>query len=649
MLKKRYFFYFVLAISILKLVLVAGNEIVAVPYDSASYVRQAARYLYDLGTSPGYPFWLALSEATGVPQRISIEVLLVLTSFVLACWLRKMFGGLCGGLAFLMLVMSPATYFLFDYALSDGFYACLSILAIAFSGILIFSRSIGGRLIAALLLGATMGWMALTRNEDPLLFAWVGLILLLLALHSLKTATATSRRSVLRNVVLTSVAIAIPAVAMVQGVDWMHLEKSGVFARTLAGLPGHTRLLRNLAEIDADETAIHYVPVSAKARGLAYKASPTLQKYTTVVEDRDSIFQQVSRGAGLPSGEIGAGWIWHVFNVPILQANGVVGGELEYRKINTELEAGFRSGLLKRRFVVHSFATAPPMEVALRLPASAWEVAKRSFQTYPQGIDTAHEKQLFDAVNLRRASLTGGGYRHTIQGWAFLEDRKAKIKSVSFVDGSEQNPVTISYMPRTDVEDAYRKPVGFKPAVTGFVIDFHSSSQTTGKLLYLLEDGSTVSVDDRPTGVKKIEPTIAGGSVLYQGIDLSTVEPVVRTGFRHRVQVFLSSAANKPSVSNALQVVLFALCVLSIAVGRHSPSRRASVQLFAFMVAALFVLRTLFYAVLESEAWAVEVRYMLAANFMALTLIAVWSTFCIDALRNAARAKRDDASLEAIK
>ncbi|MGI4779702.1 MAG: hypothetical protein ACRYGA_16570 [Janthinobacterium lividum] len=646
MLKNRYFFYFVLLISILKIVLVAGNEIVAIPYDSESYVRQTAYHIYDLGAPPGYPFWLALSGSTGLPQRISIEALLILTSFVLSLWLRKMFGGACGGLAFLMFVMSPATYFMFDYALSDGFYACLSILAIAFSGILIFSKSLRTKLVAALFLGATMGWMALTRNEDPLLFAWVGLILLLLSLHSFRTDARTSCGFILRNVVLTGVAIAVPAVVMVESVNWIHLNKSGVFARTLAGLPGHTLLLRNLAEIDADETAIHYVPVSAKARGLAYKASPTLQKYMPSVEDHDSIFQRVSRETGLPPGEIGAGWIWHVFNVPVLQVNGVVGGELEYRRMNNELEAGFKSGLLKRKFILHSFATAPPMEILSQLPRSAWVVAKRSFQTYPQGIDMAHEKQLFDAVNLRRAALTGGGYRHAIQGWAFMENRKAKIKSVMFVDGSEQNPVTISYMPRTDVEEGFKKTDGLKPDVTGFKIDFYSSSQKMGKLLYFLEDGSTMIADDMPTGVKKIEPKTSDGSTLYQGIDFSNIEPVVRTGFRHRVQALLSSVANQNVVSSALIVALLALCVLSVAVGKHLPSRRSSVQLFAFMVAALFLLRTLFYAVLESEAWAVEVRYMLAANFMALALIAVLLTFCIDAIRNLARAKPDVSSFE---
>jgi hypothetical protein len=625
--KSRRFFYLLLIISILKLALVARNEIVAIPYDSEGYIRQAASHLYELGAPPGYPLWLALSGLSGVPQRISIEILLIFSSFVLSCWLKRMFGELCALLTFSMIVLSPATYFLFDYALTDGFYGCLSILAITLSGILIFSARRRIQIVSGVALGIVLGWMALSRNEDPLLVAWVGMLLSLLALRWFRMRSNESVRFPFSHVILVGIAIAGPAAGLVQGVNLIHWHKSGVFARTLPGLPGHMRMLRQLAEIKTGEADIHYVPVSAKARSLAYRASPTLGKYAGAIENRDSIFQNVSREAGLPLGEIGAGWIWHVFNVAILEANGVVQGAREYERINAELASGFESGLLKKRFILHSFAAAPVSEILRRLPEGVWEVAKKTFQTYPQGSDVGQEKELFDAVALRRSALTGGGYKHAIQGWAFVNDRSdRKIESVMSVGGAGQKPVTVSYMPRKDVEQAFKKPDGSIPSVIGFKFDFYSSSRTAGKLLYLFQDGSTMFVDELAAGVKSIGPGSASPGLL-QGIDFSTAEPVVRTGYRHRLQSLLSSVVNIPIVSGALVIVLFVLSILPFFASAHVRKGQSRIRIFILLVLAMFLLRIFFYAMLDSEAWAVEMRYMLASNFMAAILIAVSVSF----------------------
>lgn len=305
---------------------------------------------------------------------------------------------------------------------------------------------------------------------------------------------------------------------------------------------------------------------------------------------------------------------------------------MEYGKINAELEDAFKSGVLKKRFVAHSFATAPVREILLRLPESVWEVAKKSFQTYPLGMDVGQEKELFDTVNLRRAALTGGGFKHSIQGWVFPGDPEKKIKSVISVAGSEQNPVTIAYMPRPDVAKGFKKN-DWEPSVTGFRLSYYSSSEKVGGLLYLLEDGSTVLSDRISAGIQKIESQSSHGLIVNQGVDFATVEPALRAGLRHRAQVYLSSIANSSSVSSILMVMLLGLGVLSMALVKYAPGRGFQVSIFSFMVVALLALRIVFYAILESEAWGVEVRYMLTGNFMAAILIAVWLPFCIGAIK----------------
>lgn len=642
--KSRRFLYLLLIISFFKLALVARNEIVAIPFDSEGYIRQAANHLYELGTPPGYPLWLALSGLSGVPQRISIEILLISSSIFLSCWLRRVFGELCALLAFSMIVLSPATYFLFDYALTDGFYGCLNILAVALSGILVFSAERRIQVVSGVSLGVVLGWMALSRNEDPLLVAWVGMLLSLLAFRWFDSRSNKSARFPFSRVILVGIAIAGPAVGLVQGVNLIHWHKSGVFARTLPGLPGHMRMLRQLAEIETGEADIRYVPVSARARLLAYRASPTLGKYASSIEDRGSIFQTVSREAGLPSGEIGAGWIWHVFNVAILGANGTVQGAQEYEKINAELTSGFDSGLLKKRFILHSFAAAPAPEIFRRLPGGVWEVAKKTFQTYPQGSDLGQEKELFDAVALRRSALTGGGYKHAIQGWAFVNDRSdRKIESVMSVGGAGQQPATVSYMPRKDVEKAFKKPDGSIPSVMGFKFDFYSSSKMAGRLLYLFQDGSTMFADELTPGIRSIGPGGDGPSLL-QSIDLSTAEPVARTGYRHRLQALLSSVVNIPVVSGALVIVLVALSILPFLASARAREEQSKVRTFIVLVFAMFLLRVLFYAVLDSEAWDVEIRYMLASNFMAAILIAVSVSFWVNMLAARLRAEHNSFS-----
>ncbi|RZI55096.1 MAG: hypothetical protein EOP94_05560, partial [Zymomonas sp.] len=356
--------------------------------------------------------------------------------------------------------------------------------------------------------------------------------------------------------VLAAIAIAVPAVAVVQGVSLMHLRESGVYARTLAALPGHTRLLRNLAEIDNADRSVRYVPVS-------------------------------------------------------------------YEKINRELNEGFRSGALKRRFVLHSFAAAPPMDIASRLPSAAWKVAEKAFQTYPRGVDVGHEKQLFDAVALRRAALISEGYRHVIQGWAFLEGSPQKIVSVTLVDGAGRNLVVATPMARADVEDGFKRPDGTKPSAFGFSVDVQSSSQDPGRLVYALSDGSTHTSSEILNGVRQYAAGVGSGSTLYQGIDTTVVEPVRQTGYRQRVQDEASAAGNLPWASKTILLALLVLGVVAVVAGRRLTERRFDVGMFSLLIAGLFLLRVVFYAVLESEAWVVEVRYMLAANFMAAVLFAV--------------------------
>jgi hypothetical protein len=111
-----------------KLLLVAGNEIVAEGHDAWSYVFAASMNpVSDIGGKlPGYPTWLWLWKEAGIPQRLAIEGFFVFSAGVLAWSLRRsVLGPLAAASLLLVTVFSPVSYFLFDRALSDGFYLCL--------------------------------------------------------------------------------------------------------------------------------------------------------------------------------------------------------------------------------------------------------------------------------------------------------------------------------------------------------------------------------------------------------------------------------------------------------------------------------------------------------------------------------------------
>lgn len=152
------------------------------------------------------------------------------------------------------------------------------------------------------------------------------------------------------------------AVSMVASVMFIHWYVEGVWAQTLSGLPAHTKLLENLAAIKIKATHQRYVPISREARLLAYQHSPTLNQLSGIIDAPDNPYKMESeRVLGMP-GEVGAGWIWHIFNDAAAKRGikNVIELDRFYKQANSELDAAFKAGKLSKEFVLYPLLGSDP-------------------------------------------------------------------------------------------------------------------------------------------------------------------------------------------------------------------------------------------------------------------------------------------------
>lgn len=630
------FIVVIVLLLVCKLVLVGANEIASASNDSINYVRQATVALGELGSLPGYPIWLAVSASLGLPQRVAIELLYLGSCMVLAFSLKRIFGRVTGALSFGALAFLPATFFLFDNALSDGFFSCMTVLALALSLDALADRNARSLAYWArqVVLALVLGWMLITRNEDLLAYSW---ILWLVAVQAFIQSSTASRSGVLMQALASLLVLASVAASIGIGVSLYHLKTQGVYARSIAGLPSHMELLLKLASIDTGTESINRVPVTKAQREAAYRASPSLNALKDKIEDPGNMYQQASLSAHLPPGEIGAGWVWHVFNDAAIQGlehRTLKDLDIFYAKVNAELAQATARGEFKNRLVVHPFLGGNLHGAAARVVPSTLLVTGALFEAYKPQTDAGVQSATFDEACLRRTSLTHRGQRSLqAQGWAFVDKGALSITSVEIgaktkVEGVEHTEwMTAQHFDRPDVMKSFAAEGSLLSAVYGFKASLLGLDQGELVARYFLSDGSHIvspvlvvnrvdQVEDKPSGKR-----------LTQGIDLAgpSDRPSSTSKRRQDVQVSLIKQFNRVAPWTAVSIL--SLGVLAALVRRRFPTARMD-NLFYWsvvLVLGLLVQRIAFYGLVDAAGWDVEVRYMTAATgllIVAVTIIA---------------------------
>lgn len=621
-------------IAIAKLVFGSTNEIIAIPNDSVNYVQHSLKYLREIGGPPGYPFWLALSAQIGLPQRVSIECLYLLSSFFFSTTIRRVIHGCGYVLLFFLLSFLPTTYFLFDNALADGFYACLSLIALAFSCRILIPFGTRPRVLLwdKLGLGGVLGYMLITRNEDALIIAW---IVVLASCEFLENWRHTSFRLALRPLLFTSLTLVCIAFSFNVMIAGYHAVTKKVYARTLPTLPSHVQLLNNLASIDSGSPRVNRIPISAEARMLAYKASPTLRRLATKIEDPNSMYQKASAKSGIAVGEIGAGWIWHVFNDAALQSlddRSLYGLNEFYRKINSELEEAFESGRLKRRVVLHPLLGGEIKSVILAIPGRILSLFLRSFESTNYSQDLGYAAEKFDAACLRRKILTIlGGPVRVVSGWAYVREGSSKIAKIQV--GSYQEAYGSAGAMWQDANRVARKDVEIGLSkdrqgreVVGFEAKLPNGLGDRFVVRYLLEDHSVALTV--PVERNTISSVPVGAARVVQGIDLDGVSEFERArsaAVREKQEILRIYRYIAPKLAFFV-FIAGGLIVVSQAIFRNKYPAHFSLVL---LLAGLLLPRLIFFGFIDASGWEVEVRYLAPVSVVIVIALVLAAAYVV--------------------
>lgn len=626
----------ILSVVLLKFFLIANQEIVTEPHDALNYVTQADRLGVNFGLgSTGYTVWLAACKAMSVPQRIAIE-LLWLGSAAFLCY------QICDGrrrpwamlALFTAAAFAPQTFHLFDRALTDGYYICLSALALGFCIRSLRGHGLSERLPAVVGMGGIFGLMAITRNEGVLLMAFLACWAILLGFIDWGRGVRPMRKmipGVAGALLISGASAAILPGFMILYNGWRY----GVPTLTFVEMPSHMRLLKTLARIETGESNRRFVPISRKAREMAYAQSPTLARFAPEVENPETSFQKESlKAIGVP-GEIGAGWIWHVFN----SAAGPLGVaapkdlDVTYRQAIREIEEGFPSA--PRRFVPHPF---------LGGDASAWlpylgdglSHAVRCVISPPERMENASlspaDTSLFDRVCLRRTALTQRTV--CVRGWVFSADPIHPITTVSTaIEPTPDNGFPVN-LARPDLRDHMVRDGVIHPSSPGF--HTFTSIKKEGDWFELAFFSGPEWIGELGGFDYDKTYTIAG----KHGEIVVGIDAIETDGFRSGTplresvkRVLLKIAASPAAWIAGLLMGGVSLAVLLIFRNRE----QTNLWILSAAVLAIWALIRLgFYSLISAAAWAAEPRYLQGTAVFGMLAVATLVLGAVECLAHIA-------------
>jgi len=604
-----------------KWLLISQNEIVSEPHDAHQYVLISENVSAGGGgKSIGYPLWLSITRLSGMPQRLVIEGLWVLSSMLFATLLARISGRRWVlPVALAILLFTPATFFLFDRALTEGFYICLTLLLAAASLVLLNSRGTFGNLAASLGSGGAAGFMLISRNETSLMIVYFAILVvawtfLQRTYHSQTWRTIGPRLLVVILTITMTTSLPYGLAAL------QNKRRNGVFTVNLAEMPSHMGMLKRLAAINTAQEGIRFIPISRAAREMAYAVSPGLARFKPFVEDPTNIYQKVTQESYGTTGEIGAGWIWHVFNqtAPALGATSSAAVHTLYSQINRELDDAFSDGRLGKRFVPHPFLGANTMMWIKHLPEGLIYSLRCVILPTQPTMDQDYASELFDRACLRRQSLVPRSL-FQLKGWAFAHGTGGPSTIsrlfLNFTDGTTRE-IRLVDLPRPDVRTGFA-PQGIEgPINAGFEATATAGSHLAN-LTFVTENG-TQGAWEQPVAGKAVSlRSLENNTKIEAGLDMLKISrPAWSEGIRSSLfNALMQVGASTTAWSIALLATLVALAtrILTPIKLRITPLFIGSLLFLAWSAG-----RVIFYAIITAGAWQAESRYLQPATVLTL-------------------------------
>lgn len=620
----------VVVIGAFKLLLVANQEIVLESCDALGYVSQANQIDVNFGLgATGYTVWLWLVKLLSIPQRIGIELLWLTSAGFLSFSIfprgRKRWMVLP---VFLAAALIPQTYYLFDRALTDGYYLCLSAMALGFSIRALCGSNLRVRLPSLAGLGVFIGLMAITRNEGILLLSFLVGWAVLLGVHDWRSKKKPAKDALIGAIRTLAVAGAF-AIVIPTGLVLHNGWRYGVFTLNFPEMPSHMRLLKSLAAIDTGEPNPRFVPISRKAREMAYTQSPTLARFREEVENPANIYHKSSQAAiGLP-GEIGGGWIWHVFNAaaPSLGITSFQVLDSTYRQATVEINEGFRSGKLQRRFVPHPFLGKDISMWAPHLGSGFLHALKCVIEPIWPMDDaelTPFERSMFDRACLRRISLANNTVR--IQGWVFSKNPDFPITGISTSEGSMAKDAASVSDPRLDVQQTQSKGDFKPPSGCGFTLSTTILKRGDWFVLSLFSGSELVGKSTEFESGKTYLLAGKHGEIVMR-IDVLAPSYRDKSSLMEQFKVIaLRLASSAPMWAFGL-LLGFAGLLVFLFVRQSSSGCPWLAE--AAIVAVWAASRLMFYSLISAAAWEAEPRYLqntAVFGILALVVLTVGAT-----------------------
>jgi hypothetical protein len=508
---KNLFFITCTLLTILKLLLVSQEEIIArpSPFDEVWQILAASRgYWFGPGYNemtfvhlPIYPIWIALVYFTGIPLRIASELLFLGAGFVFALVLTRAGIQKCvATVCYILIIFHPASFQLLNYTLAETIYAPILLLALACLILVWISRDSRHLVQYSLLTGFVFGALWYVRKENVLLLVILGVFTLAI-IYALRRERRTPRE-VIRYVglaVLIPVATILSVSALIQTANW---AKFGLYVSSDMNAPGYTAAYRALLRINPDRS-IRFVPVPRNVRQKAYAISPAFRELAPYFEGEfgHAVASETRKWMGI-SDEIAAGWFYWALR----QATALAGhhrsakeANAYYQRIADEINTAIDNGQVIGRPVFLDFLD-PDLPKYLPYFMSSLQKMCGFFisTTEPQRVkDDKIEvpeqvRYAFDVVANRRAALTA--YESAvIRGWVFID--KAIVKKISLRTLSGQSlGSTEQFTPRPDVAAKGFDPEGIHniPENTGFTLVVTGNAKQLSDSSFVVESSKGV-------------------------------------------------------------------------------------------------------------------------------------------------------------
>ena len=612
------FLFVSLLLGLFKLWLVSGDEIVAdyLPHDALWYIKSAS-VRYWLGPygapfgapsfirPPAYPLFIALTKLTGIPLRISTELLFLTAAFVFAVSIIK--AGKSWLLAILLysvIIFHPASFQVNCNASPDAFYASTLLLALACMIILLLKRDDIHRLRYAIPTGAVLAILWHIRQESVIiigLLAVYGLIALWTVGVRRKPRSATLRQL---GVIVLVPALVILLVSLT--VKTINYAKFGLFAVDAMSGPGFESANKALLRIKP-MPPVRFVTVPREVRQRAYRVSPAFQELESYLEGpAGRAWASYARSVGVQvDGEISTPHFWWALNKGAYDIgyDKSAGQADQYlQRVADEINAACDDGRLQCRWVFSSVLDPHVQNYLPYLPASFRRISGLFFQRYEPAFANDERslppevRALFDEMANRRATNTTPRMTH-LSGWAAsprdnlqrIEIREQMGRVLASTD---------QLTPRPDVVSSYAAQGITMPLNSGYRLEYPAPSVRDAgeQIVFIAQSGAEWVVPH----TKELSGMATQGSLIYavDGDD-AFAKPRERQ-LKLRVQTFIG--ANYGPVT-ALLTYLSIASVLVLLLCYRSVNKKDVVYAIIALLSVTVITRVLFFTLIDASSW----------------------------------------------